>query len=429
MTTPEGTIAITGATGYVGRATVKQALAQGFRIRTFGRRPLGHTDSEFVPYDLVDIGALDALAGCTALIHLAAHTSARSHADPQFELRAARRIIDAAAKHRVQLIYVSSQTASPDAESAYARSKWLIEQSVREAAGCIIRPGLVYGGEESGLFGELCELVRRMPVLPAFLPAANVQPIHVDELATALVKAVKEAWTGTRSFARKDPLSFTAFLRILARERLRKPRIFIPFPFWLLMALEPVMASLMPRGPDLGQLRSLYATAPMQTAQDLKAAAISLRPVTYGMHRSGDGRRRALLIEGDILLAYILRRRPPPSLLGRYVRAIESLDEGNALALPRALRTFPFVLALFDCAGLNGSTSKVSARTAWASRIAEASVPGARRFLPADRSNQPVLAVVTIGWAVFCEALFGLARVAFSRPVGNFVRSAEEGPL
>jgi nucleoside-diphosphate-sugar epimerase len=428
MASEKGTIAITGATGYVGRATVAQAIARGFRVRALGRRPLEFSNAEFVRYDLADIGAIDALAGCRAVIHLAADTAARNTVDPEFELRAAERIIDASAKHGARLVYVSSQTAKPDAESSYARSKWLVEQAVRAGSACIIRSGLVYGGEEKGLFGELCNLVRRLPILPALVPAAKVQPIHVRELVDGLLNAVEQEWNGTRNFARVEPMSFTAFLRILARERLRKRRLFLPFPVALLIVAEPLFKRLIPKGPQLGQLRSLYATPIIDTLQDLKAAAIFPRPVTHGMHPSGNGRRRMLIAEADTLLAYILRRRGPPALLRRYVRAVEALDGGHTLSLPRMLHRFPFLAALFDYVGAVGTTSKLGARIAWATRIAEASVPGSRRFLPAEKSYRPVRAILTIGWAVLAESFFRLARVVFERSILKAAQCAEKGP-
>jgi hypothetical protein len=85
-------------------------------------------------------------------------------------------------------------------------------------------------------------------------------------------------------------------------------------------------------------------------------------------------------------------------------------------------------VALLDYASVSGTTSKLSARISWAVRIAEASVPGGRRFLPAERNRQPVRAILTIGWAVFAEALIRLVRALFERRAHNAVNSAEKGP-
>lgn len=429
MANPKGTLAITGATGYVGGAVVREAVARGFGVRALGRRELRIPGVEFVPYDLGETGPLDALEGCIAIIHLAADTAARSHAEPSVELDAAKRIVEAATRHNVRLIYVSSQTADPHAQSGYARAKGLVEQQVLLASGCIVRPGLVYGGEERGLFGELCRLVRGMPVLPAFLPAARVQPVHVDELAAALITAVEQDWIGTRNIARERPMSFTEFLRIVAEERVHRRRIFVPCPVALVFALAPLIERVLPRGPELGQLRSLYSMPTLATSHDLNEAGLSLRPVTYGMHRSGNGRRGLLLREADILLAYILRRRASSSLLRRYVKAVEVLDGGIPLALPRSLRRFPFAVALFDRAGSNGSGSKLHTRIGWACRIGEASVQGSQRFLPVEGSAIRLVAGgFGIGRAVLTELLFRFVRTAFARRVNKFMRLADEGP-
>jgi nucleoside-diphosphate-sugar epimerase len=78
---PPMKIAITGASGRVGRAVVEHAAAQGHEVvsidRVSGAGPGAH-----LRIDLTDDGALaDALAGCDALIHLAAINGPGRHPD------------------------------------------------------------------------------------------------------------------------------------------------------------------------------------------------------------------------------------------------------------------------------------------------------------------------------------------------------------
>ncbi len=120
-----------------------------------------------------------------------------------------------------------------------------------------MRPGLVYGGEEKGLFGQLCGIVERTPILPAFLPAAKVQPIHVDDLAAGLVEAAASRLRGSWQLASATPISLTQFIRLMARIRLRRRRVFFPVPSALLLAAEPLLRRFMSQGPDLTQLRAL----------------------------------------------------------------------------------------------------------------------------------------------------------------------------
>src|SRR4051812_23891506 len=113
------TIGITGGTGYIGAATVKRALARGYRVLVLGRRRPADASLPFALFDLGDDVELDEpLRACKAIIHLAADTGAGSHADPEVELKATRRLMRAAGS--AQFVYVSSISASPDSSSGYA---------------------------------------------------------------------------------------------------------------------------------------------------------------------------------------------------------------------------------------------------------------------------------------------------------------------
>ncbi|HVL13520.1 MAG TPA: NAD(P)-dependent oxidoreductase, partial [Gemmata sp.] len=85
------TVLVTGGAGYVGSVLVPKLLAEGHTVRVydtyyFGTECLavvrGHPNLTEVKADLRDKFALDrALAGCTAVIHLACISN-----DPSFEL-------------------------------------------------------------------------------------------------------------------------------------------------------------------------------------------------------------------------------------------------------------------------------------------------------------------------------------------------------
>lgn len=107
-----GIIALTGASGYIGRATVRAALSRGYGVVALGRRPLDIPGIEFQRYDLQDDGALVIPPGCVAILHLAADTRAGSRADIDMEMKAANRIVDAAREYGMPLVFVSSQTAA-----------------------------------------------------------------------------------------------------------------------------------------------------------------------------------------------------------------------------------------------------------------------------------------------------------------------------
>ena len=66
-------VAVTGASGRVGKPTVKELLAQGYEVRCLDRVPPVDRGCPFFHVDLTDYGhVVGALQGCDAVIHLGA---------------------------------------------------------------------------------------------------------------------------------------------------------------------------------------------------------------------------------------------------------------------------------------------------------------------------------------------------------------------
>ena len=105
---------ITGATGYIGRELVQMALREKWRVTALARRCpawLADLPARHLTYDLSQPVNPEALAGVTAVIHLAADTRdeglIRDLAE-DVELDAALALLDAAAQRRA----ASSSTSS-----------------------------------------------------------------------------------------------------------------------------------------------------------------------------------------------------------------------------------------------------------------------------------------------------------------------------
>ncbi len=75
-------IAVTGASGRVGRLVIRQLTAAGHTAVSIDRAPTSPADQEFIRLDMADYPALEqAVAGCDALIHLAAINAPGRHPD------------------------------------------------------------------------------------------------------------------------------------------------------------------------------------------------------------------------------------------------------------------------------------------------------------------------------------------------------------
>jgi NADH dehydrogenase len=389
-------------------------IASGHEMIMFSRTPPARPVCAWTAYDLFSAQFPVVPPGTDVLVHLAIGTNQEVGDDGALEISAASQLIDAAARVGAKMVFVSSQTAQADAPTAYGRIKWEIERIVLAAGGAVVRPGQVYGGEQRGLFGILVEMVQQMPILPAFIPKAVVQPIHVDDLVQCLLRVSATALSGDRVLlvGAAQPISFTYFLRAIAQSRLRLRRWFVPVP--IMIALWGL--SLLGKGAQAGRLRSLFALPVMDTAGDLARLQIQLRPLHAGMHRSGDDRRRRLLQEATALMSYVLRRRPPAGAARRYARAIEQLRSGLPLGLPPPCFSFPALLAVLDRRAADQMRWKIEFdwRLDAATVIGEATRSGARRFLGIGKRHGQVASLFGIGRAVFLEAVWRLASIVLA---------------
>lgn len=183
-------LAITGATGFVGQATLDVAVGKAYRVKALARRPQAGRDRvEWISGALSDMDALAKLVeGVDAVIHIAGLTNTPDPA--QFEpanVGGTANVIEAAKNAGVRrFVFVSSLSAREPSLSAYGASKAKAEELV-EASGLdwtMVRPPAVYGPHDKDMF----ELFRaaKFGVVP-MPPKGKTSIIHVEDLARLLV--------------------------------------------------------------------------------------------------------------------------------------------------------------------------------------------------------------------------------------------------
>jgi uncharacterized protein YbjT (DUF2867 family) len=198
-------IAVTGATGFVGTETLEQLLAAGFRVRALARSPQPQREGiAWIAGDLHSAQALDALmSGADVVLHIAGVVNAPDRAG--FEagnIRGTANIIAAMQRASLRrLVHVSSLAARQPDMSHYCWSKAGAENEVR-ASGLdwtTVRPPAVYGPRDTE-FRELLRVAKH-GILP-IPPAGRASLIHVRDLARVLVALcgpAGDAHIGTRS--------------------------------------------------------------------------------------------------------------------------------------------------------------------------------------------------------------------------------------
>lgn len=187
------TIALTGATGFVGQAVLDEAQARGIAVRALTRRAQAAREGiAWVEGSLSDEASLAALVtGAEAVVHVAGLTTAvdpAAFADANVAGTARLLAAAKAAKLR-RFVFVSSLSAREPGLSAYGASKAEAERLVA-ASGLdwtVVRPPGVYGPRDVDYF----EMFRsaRLGVIP-LPPRGASSIIHVADLARLLLDLV-----------------------------------------------------------------------------------------------------------------------------------------------------------------------------------------------------------------------------------------------
>ncbi|WP_070108318.1 NAD-dependent epimerase/dehydratase family protein [Burkholderia plantarii] len=267
-------IVVTGASGFVGRATTVALAARGVEVVVLLRRPDGAiaqaTEWLHPAADFAGLGepATPFPDGVDAVIHAAARVHVMREAVPEAAqaafaatnvagtLRVARAARERGAR---RFVFVSSikavaerdhgepldERTPPAPEDAYGRSKLQAELALREYGAStgmeivIVRPPLVYGAGVRANFLSMMRAVARGLPLPLGAITARRSLVHVGNLADALALCALDARAaGERCFHVADAGSLTVpeLLRAIG-SHLDRPARLLPVPVPVLRAL------------------------------------------------------------------------------------------------------------------------------------------------------------------------------------------------
>jgi NADH dehydrogenase len=230
-------VLVTGATGFVGRAVVRELVAQGHRpvcfVRSEAKLIAGMPESlrgsvGVREGDLFDEQQLTAAVGSVdAVIHVVGILVEDRRQGQTFErvhVEATRRVVEACKANSVRrLVHMSAIGTRPNAVSEYHRSKWTSECLVRDSGldWTIFRPSIIHGPD-----GEFMRMLRRMvceatvrafgfiPVPFPFVPhlgdgRSMVQPVSVLDVAHCSVAALRMPETIGQTYGLGGPRAMT----------------------------------------------------------------------------------------------------------------------------------------------------------------------------------------------------------------------------
>jgi uncharacterized protein YbjT (DUF2867 family) len=197
-------VAVTGATGFLGRHLVRALARDGWTPRVLVRRDPVHPfwrefEVEVVVGDLKSPGALDRLCqGAEVVVHVAGLIKAASLDGFNVVNRdGARAVAQAAKAANARFILVSSLAAREPRLSNYAASKRAGEDAVREVLpdALIVRPPAIYGPGDTETLA-LFKIAAKSPVLPVLSPDTRIAMIHVQDAAAKLANYCKNPVSG-----------------------------------------------------------------------------------------------------------------------------------------------------------------------------------------------------------------------------------------
>jgi NADH dehydrogenase len=197
-------ILVSGGTGFVGSAIVRELLARGEKVAVLGRdtgqikQKLGG-QVEPREGDVRDPATLTAaMRGVDVVVNAVQFPGSpienrrKGYTFEEVDLKGTRHQVDAARAASVRrFVYMSGVGADKDAEKHWFRYKWEAEDYLRRSGieWVIIRPTWVYGPGDVSL-NRFLGFAQKLPFVPMFGDGKqDMQPVFIDDVARVAADA------------------------------------------------------------------------------------------------------------------------------------------------------------------------------------------------------------------------------------------------
>lgn len=241
-------IVVAGGTGFLGRHITRALLDSGHEVAVLGRTP-GKVASipalagaTAVQGDVTDpsslTGALDGAEAVVNAVQFPNHpieVPRRGLTYDRYDRQGTENLLSEARRAGItKFVYISGAGADVTSEKTWYRAKGLAERAIADSGieWTVLRPSWAYGPEDKAL-NKFALMARFLPVIPRLgLAPQRVQPVHVDDIALAVVR-IFERWQSGRTYEIGGPDVLTmheiieTLLRILGLKRLIVP---VPLP-------------------------------------------------------------------------------------------------------------------------------------------------------------------------------------------------------
>ena len=247
-----------GGAGFIGRQVVQRLAREDWVVRVATRDPMGgrgmHTMGRVgqiaaLAADVTDeAGVARAVEGASVVVNCVGILHGRFDAVQGEGPARIGRLSAAAGVERV--VHISAIGADAASQSAYARSKAAGEAGLLAAfpRATILRPSIVFG-EGDAFFNRFAQLGSILPFMPVICGDTKFQPVHVNDVAAAVMAALHDPATEGRTYELGGPRawSFRELLAFIVAQIQRNRRL-VEIPLGMAQ-MQARFAELLPNPP------------------------------------------------------------------------------------------------------------------------------------------------------------------------------------
>ena len=242
------TIGITGASGHIGSSLTRYLSAKGFRVIAFVRNADSVSNASVRKFDLTSNIAAELLSDIDVMIHCAFVTKEQHVNAEQINYNGSKQLFEACREQGVKkIIFFSTVTAGAQAKSAYAKSKFRIEQLLQPDNDYLIRCSMVIG--TGGIFQRMLTYGTTHTFIP-LIGSGNqvIQVVAIEDVLFFVEQVIRGDMKGSSVLANSERLTYKQLFKTIAAVY-DKSIFFIPVPVSFLKMILRLCRSMNIRTP------------------------------------------------------------------------------------------------------------------------------------------------------------------------------------
>ena len=198
-------VTVFGGTGYLGQHIVRRLGQSGYKVRVAVRHPrtdlVQNMDDavEHMRADVTDKSSIAAaIKGSDAVVNaVSLYVEKGAINFESVHVEGAHAVAQQSLAASARLVHISGIGVDAESSSRYVRARAIGERRVREVTSnaVILRPSVLFGPDDAFL-RTLVNLIHYLPIVPLFgSGSTRLQPVHVEDVAEAVVRVLEGADT------------------------------------------------------------------------------------------------------------------------------------------------------------------------------------------------------------------------------------------